>query len=186
MSVVVKSAEPQTVHRAVATLRELCQALDAAGIAADQVRAAWLEDFVWQSPSKQRVYASLKWAATKLRVLVEQMRSVMSPTARSKNKFGQEQQQAVCVEPAMIKTLEIAMEQMVKADNPQWTVVAAAWMQAKGCLRLIHLRRSMPVRLTATVLHCRCLRGKQAHNRVGFEWCCRYYCIRFSYRTILR
>ena len=171
LEVVVKQAEPQTVHRVVATLQELGRALDAAGIAADQVEAAWLEDFVWKSESKHRVYASLKWAANNLKVLQEPLKLVMSPTA-SKNRFGQSQQQAVCVEPAMVKLLEQAMEEMAAASNAQWTVVAAAWIQAKACMRLVHLRRSMPIRLTATVLHCRCLRGKQAHNRVGFEWAC--------------
>jgi len=59
LEVVVKQAEPQTVHRVVATLQELGSALDAAGIAADQVDAAWLEEFVWKSDSRHRVYASL-------------------------------------------------------------------------------------------------------------------------------
>ena len=43
-------------------------------------------------------------------------------------------------------------------------------MMAFGCLRYTHTTWSEPRRLTAAFLHCRCQKGKQKHNRDGFDY----------------
>ena len=62
------------------------------------------------------------------------------------------------------------MSSMQWAMNERWTVLLACWIMAFGCLRYTHITRSEPRRLTQAFLHCHCLKGKQKHNRDGFDY----------------
>ena len=43
-------------------------------------------------------------------------------------------------------------------------------MQAMGCVRLIHLKRSVPLKKVKGFLWFHCYKGKQRHARAGFQW----------------
>ena len=79
--------------------------------------------------------------------------------------------QAVVVEPPMLLTLEGKIIEMQQARDPAWTAALSSWLVAAGCLRFKHLSLSSPVKISREFFHGHCNKGKQAHNRQGFDWC---------------
>ena len=68
----------------------------------------------------------------------------------------------------MLALLERQIEQH-NARNPQWRAMSGLWAWACGfgVLRLVHLGRSSPRRLSRSTFHFHCGRGKQRH---GFDF----------------
>ncbi|CAJ1339037.1 unnamed protein product [Effrenium voratum] len=79
--------------------------------------------------------------------------------------------QAVVVEPPMLLTLEGRIIEMQQARDPAWTAALSSWLVASGCLRYKHLCLSTPVKISREFFHGHCRKGKQSHNRQGFDWC---------------
>ena len=78
--------------------------------------------------------------------------------------------QAVVIEPPMLSFLEDAIEDHIRLNNANWRRLLGCWLVGQGCLRYRHLSLSTPVKLTVSTMHAHCARGKQAHNRAGFDW----------------
>ena len=79
--------------------------------------------------------------------------------------------QAVVVEPPMLLTLEGKIIEMQQARDPAWTAALSSWLVAAGCLCYKRLSLSSPVKISREFFHGHCHKGKQAHNRQGFDWC---------------
>ena len=60
---------------------------------------------------------------------------------------------------------------MQQARDPAWTAALSSWLVASGCLRYKHLCLSTPVKISREFFHGHCRKGKQSHNRQGFDWC---------------
>eukprot|EP00435_Cladocopium_sp_Y103_P041796 s1601_g11.t1 len=78
--------------------------------------------------------------------------------------------QAPVAEPSLIQALEQRIEELYQVGDERWSVLLGCWMMCFGCLRYTHITRSEPRKLTASFLHCRCLKGKQQKNRDGFDY----------------
>lgn len=70
----------------------------------------------------------------------------------------------------MLCYLEDMIEDFFRLNNANWRRLLGCWLVGQGCLRYRRLSLSTPVKLTVLTLHAHCARGKQAHNRAGFDW----------------
>ena len=70
----------------------------------------------------------------------------------------------------MIAILEDAIVGYAKRKDHRWLALLSQWLQAIGVLRLRHITRSYPLRVTGSTLYAYCQRGNQRSKRNGFEW----------------
>ena len=70
----------------------------------------------------------------------------------------------------MAVELETKIRAANKARDPMYMPLLGAWMVAFGCIRFVHLERSVVLYISRSTVHCFCDRGKQASKRDGFAW----------------
>ncbi|CAE7363164.1 unnamed protein product, partial [Symbiodinium sp. CCMP2592] len=70
----------------------------------------------------------------------------------------------------MLEQLETRIEQLYNSNNPQWRALLGLWACCFGVLRLTHVARSSPRRLSRSTFHFHCSKGKQRGNRNGFDY----------------
>ena len=78
--------------------------------------------------------------------------------------------QAVPAEPCLLDAVEDAVRAAYERNDPSRVGYLAAFWQAAGCVRLEHVRRSVPLNAVEGFLWFHCYRGKQKHARSGFQW----------------
>ena len=117
--------------------------------------------------SPSRALQSLRWLSNNGR-LQWQLDRLKPPKVIGKVRKARSQ--AVVVEPPMLLTLEGRIIEMQQARDPAWTAALSSWLVASGCLRYKHLSLSTPVKISREFFHGHCLKGKQSHNRQGFDW----------------
>ncbi|CAE7222905.1 unnamed protein product [Symbiodinium sp. CCMP2592] len=83
---------------------------------------------------------------------------------------NREPKQAAVAEPPMLEVLETKIEQLYNSNNPQWRALLGLWACCFGVLRLTHVNRSSPRRLSRSTFHFRCSKGKQKGHRQGFDY----------------
>ena len=118
--------------------------------------------------SPSRALQSLRWLSNNGR-LQWQLDRLKPPKVIGKVRKARSQ--AVVVEPPMLLTLEGRIIEMQQARDPAWTAALSSWLVASGCLRYKHLCLSTPVKISREFFHGHCRKGKQSHNRQGFDWC---------------
>ena len=95
--------------------------------------------------------------------------SMIAPKPRSDDPV---RGQAYCAEPTMVEALEAAVVRYQAADDPRWLALLSAWLHAVGLIRMKHLLRSEPLKVTGSTYYAWCSKCKQKHNRKGFRWTC--------------
>ena len=159
----VTQSEATTILNAVRTFQELSLFLAARGV--QDLEELDFHAFLEQAMSPSRALQSLRWLSNSGR-LQWQLDRLKPPKVIGKVRKARSQ--AVVVEPPMLLTLEGRIIEMQQARDPAWT---AARLVASGCLRYKHLRLSTPVKISREFFHGHCRKGKQSHNRQGFDWC---------------
>ena len=137
------------------------------GIGAGELGVVALVCFLFASSAPSRVYAAMQWMRNNLQLPLP-LAEVIPPSKTDVRR--RPRGQAACVEPGMVRALEYAIVNKYESNSPSWVGLLGAWLMTFGGLRLRHLKRSTPVRLTETTFYAVCARGKQRHNRGGFEW----------------
>ena len=135
-----------------------------------------LESYVYSSSGSTRAFNSLKWMVRNLQLSLP-IEEVVDPSKRGQGKLGEDSKQAVVIVPPMFSQLEEELMKAIEADDPAWLGLLAQWLAVIGVVRSKHLRRSYPVKLTDSVLHCWCKEGKQKELKNGFPWSCRAHLI---------
>ena len=138
-------SEEATLRRAAMTWEELRSHCREAQSSPAELTAVQLEVFVYQSQAKSRVFVALRWLAKNLG-LQWPMDSVMAPSVSAGNWHGMDSNQAITAEPCMIQALEVATRVAFENEEPGRLGLLASWLQAIGCVRLIHLKRSVPLK----------------------------------------
>ena len=62
------------------------------------------------------------------------------------------------------------MVEMQEQGNPGWLALLSQWFKAAGVLRLKHINRTTPIKLTKSTFHAWFRKGKQRSKRSGFKW----------------
>ena len=124
-----------------------------------------LDAFLFEGTEAQsRALAGLKWLAK-----AEQLDYDLS-AYDFRGQPQREARQAAVAEPPMLALLERQIEQLYNSRNPQWRAMLRLWACGFGVLRLVHLSRASPRRLSRSTFHFHCGRGKQKGNRHGFDF----------------
>ncbi|CAJ1359411.1 unnamed protein product, partial [Effrenium voratum] len=158
--------EATTILNAVRTFQELSLFLAARGV--QDPEELDFHAFLGQAMSPSRALQSLRWLSNNGR-LQWQLDRLKPPKVIGKVRKARSQ--AVVVEPPMLLTLEGRIIEMQQARDPAWTAALSSWLVASGCLRYKHLCLSTPVKISREFFHGHCRKGKQSHNRQGFDWC---------------
>ena len=162
-------SEEATLRRATMTWSELRAHCKEAGIEPAEMTAVQLEVFVYKSQAKSRAFVAVRWLAKNLG-LRWATGSVMPPATKARNWHGMDSNQAITAEPCMIQALEVATVMAFQNGEPGRLGLLASWLQAMGCVRLAHLKRSIPLKQVDGFLWFHCHKGKQRHARAGFQW----------------
>ena len=161
----VTQSEATTILNAVRTFQELSLFLAARDV--QDPEELDFHAFLEQAMSPSRALQSLLWLSNNGR-LQWQLDRLKPPKVIGKVRKARSQ--AVVVEPPMLLTLEGKIIEMQQARDPAWTASLASWLVAAGCLRYKHLSLSSRVKISREFFHGHCHKGKQAHNRQGFDW----------------
>ena len=160
----VREAEAATVRGALLTFSELQVHMADRGrpFPPDSVD---LDAFLFEGTEAQsRALAGLKWLAK-----AGQLDYDLS-AYDFRGQPQREARQAAVAEPPMLALLERQIEQLYNSRNPQWRAMLGLWACGFGVLRLVHLGRASPRRLSRSTFHFHCGRGKQKGNRHGFDF----------------
>ena len=149
----VTHADKATIINAVRTYAELKHGL--------------IRSFLDIGTEGPRAFNSLRWISRRGQPNWPLEGIQSAPTTGSRK---QRRSQAVMVEPPMLCFLEDMIEDFFRLNNANWRRLLGCWLVGQGCLRYRRLSLSTPVKLTVLTLHAHCARGKQAHNRAGFDW----------------
>ena len=163
----VEKSEKETLTRVQRTWEELASFAQRDGLHIAELGVVSLETFLFEGEAQARALAALRWMRNNL-YLKWPIQDLMKPEKSGPIKHYSSQ--ATCAEPAMVAKLEEAIEKMQKQGNPSWLGLLSQWLQAIGVLRLKHIKRSTPMKLTSSTLHAWCHKGKQKNMRGGFKW----------------
>ena len=112
--------------------------------------------------AKTSAFVALKWLGKNLRRRwpIEQVEAPEPPPITG---------DASCASP-MRRTCN-AVEHAAMERDPSWLALLAPFLQAVSCVRLAHVRRSIPVRVYANWVEFFCRKGGQkVHSRQGIYW----------------
>ena len=181
IAAVSKRSEPETLQRAARTWAELVSHANLKGVAPHRLGRVSLDDFVHNNSASSRAYTALRWMSRNLQ-LVLPVDKIKPPSGSvQKGALGLDSDQAPVVLPTMLGELEAAIAMAHKSASPTVLSLVSQWLMAFGNMRLRHLKRSSILRVSRGWLHCFCKRGKQRHNRSGFDWACPTACITMEF-----
>ena len=138
-----RDSEKPTLQRAVATWNDLKEHCDAKKIDPSKLATFGLEQFIFAHHATTRAYVALRWLAKNL-MLPWHMGQISGPSARAKHWSGMAGDQATPAEPVMVQQLEKDIELAGVTGSPSFLGYLASWLQAMGCVRLQHVKRSVP------------------------------------------
>ena len=163
----VEQSEKETLTRVQRTWEELSNFAERGDLHIAELGVVSLESFLYEGNAQARALAALRWMKNNL-YLKWPIQDLIQPAKSGPVKHYSSQ--ATCAEPAMVAKLEEAIEEMQKQGDPSWLGLLSQWLQAIGVLRLKHIKRSTPLKITNSTLHAWCQKGKQKKNRGGFKW----------------
>ena len=163
----VTAAEPATILNALKTFAELqkFQKDRERQLPPDELD---LHSFLLNgTKSAQRALNSLKWFCKHGRLAWPVQKLLLPPEAPAER---QRRQQAIAVEPPMLRALEEKIQSLHEAGDERWLALLSSWLIAFGVLRFKHLQRSRPIKITQGSFHAHCPKGKQTSKRSGFDF----------------
>ena len=163
----VTAAEPATILNALKTFAELqkFQKDRERQLPPDELD---LHSFLLNgTKSAQRALNSLKWFCKHGRLSWPVQKLLLPPEAPAER---QRRQQAIAVEPPMLRALEEKIQSLHEAGDERWLALLSSWLIAFGVLRFKHLQRSRPIKITQGSFHAHCAKGKQTSKRGGFDF----------------
>ena len=166
---VVKNAEPVTVYRAMKTWDELSEFMAEHKLDVGGLSRTSLESFVHSSSGPSRAFTSLRWMCKHLELPLP-MAKVKPPKSQAKGVLGFQSDQAPVAEPILLGALEEAIIDAWTANNPRVLALMGLWWQCFGNMRAKHLKRSLVLRISKSLCHSECTKGKQQVHRDGFDW----------------
>ncbi len=158
-----KVSEVPTLARAVATAVEFSDycAKRTPQVYLHDVSAVVLEAFVWDHTARTRVVSALRWLVKNVQVPWP-IDDVEKPETTAKAVYGISGQQAPCAQPCMVLLLEERMEEAAKKGDPTWLALLGSYLQAIACLRIAHVKRSIPVKQHPLWIQLFCRKGQAA------------------------
>ena len=162
----VEQSEKETLTRVQRTWQELASFADRHDLHIGELGVVALEKFLYENGAQARAIAAVKWMKNNLH-LQWPVHDIIQPTKAAGKNY---KSQATCAEPAMVAKLEEAIVEMQEQGNPGWLGLLTQWLQAIGVLRLKHIKRTTPVKMTMSTFHAWCSKGKQRSKRCGFQW----------------
>jgi hypothetical protein len=160
----VGQSEKETLTRVQETWDELTSFARRGDLHIADLGVESLEDFLDESEAQARALAALRWMKCNL-YLTWPVQNLLQPERNGPGKHHISQ--AACAKPAMVARLEEVIEKMQRQGDSKWLGLLSQWLQAIGVLRLEHIKKSTPLKLTNSTLHAWCQKGKK---KGGFKW----------------
>ena len=135
-----------------------------------------LRSYIYTSSEPICAFNALQWMVKNLEFKLPIDR-VADPSKSAKDKVDKYPKPTIVLVPPMLIHLEEEMVKAIEANNPTWPRLLSQWLAVVGVMRSKHLRRSYPVKLTGSVLHCWCRGSQQEESKNGFAWSCRAHLV---------